>query len=105
MWRGPLAYGQATLTAIRSGTRDHKRNLAARAAGESRSQLGRGASEQLLVQLGQLPGDGDLAIRKSLGQHGQGFFDPVRRLEGDREAPGIPERFEETTQLPRLARQ
>src|SRR2546427_5059254 len=105
MWRGPLAYGQATLTAIRSGTRDYKGNLAPRAAGEPGSDLRGPAPNHLLVQLGQLAGDGDLTVGEHLLQHHQRLLDPVRRLEGHAGPLSFPKRLEEAPQLARLARQ
>src|SRR5438309_7546653 len=105
MWRGPLAYGQATLTAIRSGTSDHKRSLAESAAGERRSHRRRRAPEYLLVNLGQLAGQCDLPVGQHLLQHGQRPLDPARRLEGDGRPLRLAKRLEEAPQLARLPRQ
>src|SRR5438445_13207566 len=104
MWRGPLAYGQATLTAIRSGTSDHKRNLAESAAGESLSHRRRRAPEHLLVQLGQLSGQGDRPVWQHLLQDRQGLLDPTRRLEGHGWALRLAQRLEQAAQLARLPR-
>src|SRR5215470_12184506 len=105
MWRGPLAYGQATQMRILSWReapspmRDDKRNLAPHAFAKCVQDLGGGTAHHLLVQLGQLPGNRHLALRQHLGQDGQRTAHAVWRFEGDRRLAGVPQRLEEAAQL------
>src|SRR5262245_5219834 len=105
MWRGPLAYGQATQKRILSWReapspmRDDKRNLAPHAFAKSVKNLGGGAPHHLLVQLGQLPGHRHLALRQHLCQNGQRAPHAVRRFEGDNRLARLPQRLEEAAQL------
>src|SRR5438105_1486165 len=107
MWRGPLAYGQATATRIfsRSGTGHDHSELAPRAAAEGLLDLLDAAPQHLLVQLRQLPAEGQVAAWQGLGQGGQRLQYPVRRLEGDRGPALLAQRLEEAATLARLSRQ
>src|SRR6202158_344778 len=66
--RGPLAYGHAgaTRTVLLLSTTDHKGNLAASWVGQRGQHLGGRASQDLLIELGQLAPDGEVAVRHRL---------------------------------------
>src|SRR6266851_8436042 len=107
MWRGPLAYGHAgaTRTVLFLSATDHKGNLATDRVGQSRQHLGRGAPEQLLVELCQLAPEREVAGGHHVRDDRQRFPDPVGRVEDDR-WPGVAvERRQQSAEVARLARQ
>src|SRR5215467_2273406 len=96
MWRGPLAYGQATQMRILSwpltpsSMRDDKSNLASYAFAERRQDRRGGTPKDLLVHLRQLPGNRHLALWQHLGQDGQRTPQAVRRFEHDGRPRRVP---------------
>ena len=88
----PASSIRATAAASRSspssaGAADrgqHDHDLAPGRPGDSLGQLGERAAQHLLVELGQLPAHGRLALRPGLGQLGQQRGQPVGALEEDR---------------------
>ena len=95
--------GQPLLALLGRGGRhrgQHDHDLALRRSGDSLGQLGERAAQHLLVELGQLPAHGRLALRPGLGQLGQQRGQPVGALEEDR---GHLERGEPLHEGPALA--
>src|SRR5215831_14596666 len=107
MWRGPLAYGQATDMRMRSAglMRDDKRNLASHGLAKGGQHLRGSAAEHLLVHLRQLACERQAPLRQRLRERREGATDPVRGLEDHRRAVGVAQTLEEAAQLARLARQ
>src|SRR4030088_3218823 len=89
MWRGPLAYGHAGATrTVLLFTGDDKGNLATSWVGESSKHLGGGATEKLLVQLGQLAPQCEVPLRQDVRDDRERFPDAIGRVKRD-SGPGI----------------
>src|SRR5215469_3150905 len=102
MWRGPLAYGQATDIRMRSLAlmRDDKRNLASHGLAKGGQHLRGRPAGHLLVHLGQLASQCDGPLRQRLGQRAQRTPDAKGRLERDGRPVRLSQPLEEPAQLP-----
>src|ERR1700686_3536808 len=90
---------------MRLAPTEHKRKLAARAITQSLAHLGSGPAQNLLVQLGHLPPNCEVAFGENLGDQRQRFLDAVRRVERDGGTWVIDESRQQAAQLPGLARE
>src|ERR1700674_2011167 len=87
-----------------SGTGENQRNLTAHVVAKRGAHLGRGPSQNLLVQLRQLSGQRELAIWQHLGDDRKRFSRSIGRLESHCRTRVIGQGREQPARLTRLAR-